>query len=262
MTSDHNLHALNQTRYGAVAQNYVDSHTHASPDDLERLLRLAQPQPHWRVLDVATGGGHTARAFAPHVRAVVAYDLTYPMLQATRADFVARGLRNVCYLQGQAERLPFADSVFDAVTCRLAVHHFAHVERFFKDAARVLKAGGVLVIQDHLAPTHKRAAAYVDAFEMLRDPSHAHALPFYAWERAFQEAGLMLRPHETTVKRHHLVEWAQRQHCPPDIIDKLHILLLHAPQRARDYLQPEDVDTPHATFTTHNIFFVAEKANT
>ncbi len=262
MTTERDIHALNQARYGAVAQNYVQSPAHASPDDLERLVRLAQPQPDWLALDVATGGGHTARAFAPHVRKVVAYDLTHPMLCAARTDLITHGLVNVRFVQGQAEKLPFVDGAFDVVTCRLAVHHFAQVGQFFYEAARVLKAGGVLVVQDHLAPTHKRAAAYVDAFEMLRDPAHVRALPFYAWERYCQQAGLTLRAYETLFKQHHLETWARRQHCPPDIIDKLHILLLQAPEKARAYLQPQDEGTPRATFMTNNLFFVAEKPTT
>lgn len=260
MTSDHDIHTLNQARYGAVAQNYVQSHTHANQDDLQRLVTLAQSRPTWHALDVATGGGHTARAFALHTHDVIAFDLTHPMLQATRADFVGRGLANLRYVQGGAEQLPFADGTFDLVTCRLATHHFAGVGRFFKEAARVLKAGGVLAIQDHLAPSNKRVADYVDAFEMLRDPLHVRAIPFYAWESYCQKAELALVAHETVIKRHDLVEWAQRQHCPPDIIEKLQILLLQAPDKARAYLQPEGVGTPQASFATPNIFLVAKKA--
>jgi len=55
-------------RFAAHAQGYVTSPSHAAGDDLERLVTLAEPQPDWRLLDVATGGGHTALRFAADTR--------------------------------------------------------------------------------------------------------------------------------------------------------------------------------------------------
>jgi ubiquinone/menaquinone biosynthesis C-methylase UbiE len=45
------------------------------------------------VLDVATGAGHTAHAIAPHVAAVVASDVTAPMLAKARALAWKKGWR-------------------------------------------------------------------------------------------------------------------------------------------------------------------------
>ena len=72
--------SLSQDRFGRFADGYVSSQTHASASELELLKQIAAPQPHWTVLDVATGGGHTALAFQPFVRRVVASDLTWRML--------------------------------------------------------------------------------------------------------------------------------------------------------------------------------------
>ncbi|MFL7790536.1 MAG: methyltransferase type 11, partial [Anaerolineae bacterium] len=58
---------LSQERYTQYAQGYVTSKAHAQGSELERLVDIARPQPNWIVLDAATGGGHTALAFAPHV---------------------------------------------------------------------------------------------------------------------------------------------------------------------------------------------------
>ncbi|MCZ7669472.1 MAG: hypothetical protein M5U34_20985 [Chloroflexi bacterium] len=72
-----------QTIFGGSADAYVSSQVHAKGDSLARLLELLTPQPDWRVLDVATGGGHTAFTLAPHVRQVVATDITPEMLVNT-----------------------------------------------------------------------------------------------------------------------------------------------------------------------------------
>ena len=86
--------------------------------------RSFDPQPDWHVLDVATGAGHTALAFAPLVARVVASDITGEMLAEAAKLAGARGLANVETAHAEAGNLPFPDASFDLVTCRLAAHHF------------------------------------------------------------------------------------------------------------------------------------------
>ena len=72
--------SLVQQKFGAAAADYAASTVHAKGESLARLVALVDPQHHWRVLDVATGAGHTALALAPHVEHVVASDITAEML--------------------------------------------------------------------------------------------------------------------------------------------------------------------------------------
>jgi ubiquinone/menaquinone biosynthesis C-methylase UbiE len=248
--------ALNQQRWGAAADGYVHSAAHADSDSLQRLIDMAQPQPSWRMLDVAAGGGHTALAFAPHVDLVVAYDLTSEMLRAARSSAGERP--NVRWVQGDAEALPF-HAAFDLVTCRLAAHHFPDVPRFLREAARVLRAGGLLLVQDHLAPTRAKDRSYVDTFEKLRDPSHLRALNLYEWRRHCRDAGLHILEEQVHETRHTLLPWAQRQRCTPETILWLQIMLAQAPSAVRAYLQPQDVGTPFASFVTPNLYLCARK---
>src|ERR1044071_2143724 len=85
IVSDRTIKDLVQETFGAAAQGYVTSSIHAKGGDLQRLIELARPRGDERLLDVATGGGHTALAFAPHVREDVATDLTPKMLAAAEA---------------------------------------------------------------------------------------------------------------------------------------------------------------------------------
>src|SRR5262245_26943395 len=107
-----------QAQFGASAQAYVASPLPAAGEDLQPLLAWGAARRADRVLDVATGGGHTALAFASGVRLVVAYDLTESMLAAARAHVRARGAANVEFVAGDAGALPFRDGSFDVVTCR------------------------------------------------------------------------------------------------------------------------------------------------
>lgn len=255
--SDSKRHS--QQRFGAFASRYVSSDTHAAGDDLNRLLGMAGARAHWRVLDVATGGGHTALKLARYVASVVACDLTPAMLEAARAHITAQGQDNVTFAACDAENLAFMDGVFDLVTCRIAPHHFPDVFRFVQECARVLKPGGTLLVQDHVLPDDELAARYIDAFETLRDPSHHRAYAEYEWRGMFLDAGLTVKRAEIISKTHALIPWAQRQDCPPDVIERLRVLLVQAPAAAHAVMQPQHPTTPDATFTDNHILILGKK---
>src|SRR5215469_12622498 len=119
------IHERAQAQFGATAAAYTTSTGHGDASALGKLVQMAEARATDRVLDVATGAGHTALAFAPHVREVIAYDLTEAMLHETEKNAAARGLTNVATQQGPAETLPFPDESFDIAVVRLASHHFA-----------------------------------------------------------------------------------------------------------------------------------------
>ena len=147
--------SLSQKRFGQFAEGYVTSQSHAKGYDLDRLVEIANPQTDWLVLDIATGGGHTALKFAPYVRQVIATDITPRMLSAAEKFICDKGVTNVAFEPADAEDLPFEDPVFDLVTCRIAPHHFPDCARFVQEGSRVLKPGGQLLVQDHLLPEHQ-----------------------------------------------------------------------------------------------------------
>jgi ubiquinone/menaquinone biosynthesis C-methylase UbiE len=260
MSSQDEVKASAQARFGQYAQGYVESQSHAKGQDLERLAELAQPQPGWAVLDVATGGGHTALRFAPHVGRVVAADLTPRMLAAARTFITGQSIDNVVFVASDAEALAFASDSFDLVTCRIAPHHFPDCFRFVQECARVLKPSGKLLIEDQVLPDDKRAGQYVDAFERLRDPSHFRAFAAYEWQGMFLDAGLTVEHVETLAKPGvKLLPWAERQGCTPAVIERLQVMLAQAPAAVADWMQPRCAATPDATFDHHYIIILGRK---
>jgi ubiquinone/menaquinone biosynthesis C-methylase UbiE len=263
----HDPKSLSRQRYGRYAQRYVESQTHAEGTDLDRLVAIADPQPGWIVLDVATGGGHTALRFAPQVSRVVATDLVARMLDAARAHIASRGIGEIMYAAADAEELPFPSTAFDLVTCRIAPHHFADCARFVRECARVLRGpvdrsrcpGGMLLIQDHVLPEDPAAARYIDAFERLRDPSHSRAYSQREWIDMFRRAGLQVTHAEQTTKRHVFLPWAARQDCTPATIERLVAMVDRAPSAVREWLQPRDFGTPDGTFANHHILIAGHR---
>jgi ubiquinone/menaquinone biosynthesis C-methylase UbiE len=251
---------LSQQRFGRLAQDYVTSKTHAKGEELDRLVEIAQPQPDWVVLDIATGGGHTALRFAPHVSRVIATDITPEMLHKAQAFVAGQGVKNVAFRPADAEDLPFGDRTFDLVTCRIAPHHFPDCPRFVREGARVLKTGGTLLVQDHALPEDHEAARYIDAFERLRDPSHNRAYSESQWVNMFQAAGLKVEHTEQIVKRHRFIPWAERQECTPQVIERLVSLVGQAPQAVTEWMQPRGFGTPEAAFINYHIILSGRRS--
>ena len=250
--------SLAAQRFGRYAEAYATAKTFAHADELALLVRLAEPQAGWSMLDVATGAGHTALAFAPRVARVVATDIALPMLEQGRRLAAERGLLNVTFERADAERLPYADGAFDLVTCRIAPHHFAAPARFLAEARRVLRPGGRLLVQDHVLPEDSAAARAIDGFERLRDPSHVRAFSQGEWTRMLAEAGLRIAAAEHVLKRHDFAEWTSRQGCSEKTVARLVALMREMSPAVRDWMLPERWGEGGASFCDHHLVLLVE----
>jgi len=236
-------------QFSVSAEAYVTSEVHAKGASLGRLLEIIQPQPEWLVLDVATGAGHTAMAFAPHVQLIVAGDITTRMLELTRKMAGEKELTNVMPSAADAEKLPFCESLFDLVTCRVAAHHFPTVAEFMAESARVLKPGGLLAVVDNIVPGSRRsgkkgraekdAGCYINAFESLRDPSHVRCLSLDGWQEQFYQAGFRIAHQEVADKMLDFYDWTARMRVAPEDEVRLEAMLRQAPAEASTFLRPE-----------------------
>ncbi len=106
----------------------------------------------WEVADLGCGTGRVAEALAPFVRRVIAVDGSDAMLAAARRRLT--GFAGVDLRAGGLEALPIEDAAVDAATLVLVLHHVPEPSRVLDEAARVLRAGGKLLIVD--MPPHDR----------------------------------------------------------------------------------------------------------
>lgn len=181
---------LVKAAFGPNAHAYTTSQGHADADALAELVKLVGPQPSDTMLDVGTGAGHTAIAFAPYVWQVVAFDLTPQMLEEVERNAAAKGITNLSTEQGAAESLPFEPGTYDLVSCRLTTHHFADLPQALGEMARVLKPGGRLIIIDTTVPEDSELDRQINEIEILRDPSHVRNYPASEWQALVSQAGL------------------------------------------------------------------------
>jgi len=186
-------------------------------DHIEKLVSIAAPRPDARVLEIATGPGHVAMAFAKVTREVVGIDLTDAPLKIAGKMRAERGLKNVSFRQGDVEaRLPFADNEFDVVVCRFAVHHFENPAAVVKEMARVCRIEGTVAIEDLISSEHPARAEYYNRFEQLRDTSHTRALALSELIKTMASAGLEIMRFESSALRNPVDRWFQSAQTTPD----------------------------------------------
>ncbi|GAC1554081.1 MAG: hypothetical protein NVS2B2_07030 [Ktedonobacteraceae bacterium] len=157
---------------------------------MTRLIEIGEWQSEQQALDVATGGGHTALAVAPHVAHITVSDLTPRMLEQARIYLSSQGITNADFEVADAEQLPFADASFDRVTCRIAPHHFPNIAQAVREIARVLRPQGVFLLIDSIAPSDPKLDTFLNTIEKRRDGSHGRSCTLEEWHHFFTEAGL------------------------------------------------------------------------
>jgi demethylmenaquinone methyltransferase/2-methoxy-6-polyprenyl-1,4-benzoquinol methylase len=176
------------------------------------LVRVLAPAPDEHVLDVATGTGLVAAELLRRGGcSVVGIDQSAEMLSAARARFAARapsdssgrqdGIASVELIEAEAERLPFADRSFDALTFTYLLRYVDDPRATMCELARVLRPGGRIASLEFGVPPWPPARAAWRAYTTIGLPALARvASP--QWE----EVGRFLGPSITTFYERHPLE--------------------------------------------------------
>jgi demethylmenaquinone methyltransferase/2-methoxy-6-polyprenyl-1,4-benzoquinol methylase len=110
-------------------------------------VKAIDPKPGERVLDIAAGTGTSSAAIARSGAEVVALDFS--------AGMIAEGRRrhpDIEFVEADAERLPFDDESFDAVTISFGLRNIENPQTALAEMYRVLKPGGRVVICEFSKP--------------------------------------------------------------------------------------------------------------
>lgn len=156
-----------------------DAMDHSGPNAafIERLLALGA---RGRVLDIGTGPAHIPIALLSALAergdrdtTVVAIDAAQTMLDVAARRVREAGLEaRISLARADAKGLPYPDGSFDVVCSNTILHHIPDPRPFLREAARVLKKGGVLLVRDLFRPeTPERRDELVELYAQGATPA-------------------------------------------------------------------------------------------
>ena len=222
-----------QDQFQRSAENYRKSQVHASGEDLQLIVQLVNAHSPRFVLDVGCGAGHTAVTVAPFVQQVVAFDLTPAMLVQVEVLAQEKSLHNIITRQGDVEAMPFDSDSFDMVVTRYSAHHWPNLPTALQECARVLKPHGKLIVNDAIAPDAPARDTFLQAIELLRDPSHVRDHSVSQWRALLTEAGFKAEVVKIWPIDIDFADWVERMQTPPLHVEALKSLFDSASNEIR-----------------------------
>jgi ubiquinone/menaquinone biosynthesis C-methylase UbiE/DNA-binding transcriptional ArsR family regulator len=155
---DHERLASVRQARAAAAQAYFRAHAaewdrirklHVADEAVEDAIRAAlSDKPFRSLLDLGTGTGRMLEMFGPDIERGLGIDLSLDMLLLARDRLERAGLRNCSVRQGDIYDLPLANGSFDVVILHQVLHFLDDGGRAIREAARVLRPGGRLLVVD------------------------------------------------------------------------------------------------------------------
>ena len=110
---------------------------------------IIAPKPGMKILDIAAGTGSSSRPLVDKGAVITALDFSQGMIEQGRKQN-----KNINFVQGDALKLPFEDNSFEVTTISFGLRNTSNTEIALKEALRVTKDGGRIVVAEFSHPVN------------------------------------------------------------------------------------------------------------
>lgn len=134
-----------------ITERYSDKHKTSCSLSCGDNYKFLSLKPGNKVLDLGCGYGRDtlkAANLVGNTGLAVGLDLTPKMVEAANEIAVRENIKNVRFVVGNIEQLPFNENSFDIVVSNCVINHARNKTRVFHEINRVLKIKGIFVISD------------------------------------------------------------------------------------------------------------------
>ena len=185
----------------SILDNYFDEDIFASverfyhSDEFKALVKLIPPNAK-TLLDIGAGRGIASYAFAKKGLQVTALE---PDTSNDVGSGAIKKIATACNLsirveESFGEQLPFESDCFDVVYARQVLHHAHNLTQFCKEAARVLKHGGLFIAtREHVLSKESDLNAFLAQHPLHNQYGGEHAFTLKEYLGAIQSAGLQIK---------------------------------------------------------------------
>ncbi len=167
-------------------------------------IQQAAIKPGQRILDVASGTGDLAMAFAKLTGPsgqVIMTDINEAMLSTGRDRLMDEGVMgNIECVQADAECLPFADNDFDRVTIAFGLRNVTDKDAALKSMYRVLKPGGKLLVLEFSKPQSPFLSRFYDFYSFNVIPKIGALVANDSASYQYLVESIRMHPNQETMK--------------------------------------------------------------
>jgi ubiquinone/menaquinone biosynthesis C-methylase UbiE len=151
------------------------------------------PQSPGMILDDGCGTGDLIKSLLPHAKFIIGSDVSRAMIDQARKA-IAEEQREILWVISPGESLPFVDNLFDVICFRGSLHHMADEGAALKEAHRVLRHDGLVIISEPNDDSILlRLPRKIAKRRLARFGDHHKAFKSKAWLRQIEEIGFSIR---------------------------------------------------------------------
>lgn len=203
-------------------------------EPLQKMVELAALKGDEIVVDAGTGSHAILKALAPHLikgGRVYGFDVSAEMMD----PMIRSQYPNAHLFQGDVYALPLRDNSVDLMTARMVYHNLSDVALALREAKRVLRPGGRLIVCEYVTPENQAAWQHErNVFDIkergrnLWTGSQLETLIKSVWDREYHNGHV--RAEFATLAQYSVRDWMSKSGLPSETQQNIVDLYLNAPE--------------------------------